>query len=237
MHLSGQTSFALYGGPRFAEHDFREAPSNADACAWLRRTQEWPDGRLALWGEAGCGKTHLLHIWAGRLGADPRSGAELSGLPDIPSAGIALDEADTAEEEALLHLLNAAREKGAPVLLAARIPPARWTVGLPDLASRLRAITAVGIGPPGDALLRTLLARLLADRQLRVEEEVQEWLIRRLPRSAAVLGDAVARLDTTGLNERRRINVRFAAKVLADMLRSDEISGTGDRHSRDNEAR
>ena len=95
----------------------------------------------------------------------------LSGLPELPAAGIAIDDADAvADEDALLHLLNAAGEAGLPVLLAARTPPARWAAHLPDLASRLRAMTAVEIGPPEDTLLRTLLARLLADRQLRVPE-------------------------------------------------------------------
>jgi chromosomal replication initiation ATPase DnaA len=50
------------------------------------------------------------------------------------------------------------------VLLAARTPPAHWPVRLPDLASRLRATTAVEIAPPEDSLLRSLLARLLAER-------------------------------------------------------------------------
>ena len=31
--------------------DFLQAPSNADALAWLRRTADWPDGRLVIWGE------------------------------------------------------------------------------------------------------------------------------------------------------------------------------------------
>ncbi len=234
--MSGQSSFPLFGGPRFAAVDFREAPSNADACAWLRRTQEWPDGRLALWGEAGSGKTHLLHIWATERGADVRSGANLPGLPDIPPAGLAVDDADSAEEMPLLHLLNVAGETGVPILLAARAPPARWGVGLPDLASRLRAILAVAIGPPDDALLRVVLARLLADRQLRLPQQVQEWLVSRLPRSAAALGEAVARLDSVGLDEHRKITVPFTSEVLADMLRSDEISGTEEGASRDDEA-
>jgi chromosomal replication initiation ATPase DnaA len=216
--------------------DFREAPANADACAWLRRTPEWPDGRLALWGEAGRGKTHLLHIWAAQRGADLRPGADLRDLPEIPSTGIALDDADRAEEKSLLHLLNAAAEAGIPLLLAARAAPARWHVSLPDLASRLRAITAVAIGPPEDALLRILLARLLADRQLRVPEPVQDWLVRRLPRSAAALGEAVAKLDGVGLDEHRRITVPFASEVLADMLRPDEISGMDQEASQDDEA-
>ena len=87
-------------------------------------------------------------------------------------------------------------------------------------------MTAVEIGPPEDTLLRALLARLLADRQLRLPEPVQEWLVRRLPRSAAALHDAVARLDAVALDQHRNITVPFAARVLADLLAPDEISGT-----------
>jgi chromosomal replication initiation ATPase DnaA len=237
VRTSGQLTLAIFRGPRFAEADFRLAPSNADACAWLRRTAEWPDHRLAIWGEAGRGKSHLLRIWTERTGAELRTGASLSGLPDIPAAGIALDDADAVlDESALLHLLNAAGEAGLPVLLAARTPPARWAARLPDLASRLRAVTAVEIGPPEDTLLRTLLARLLADRQLRVSETVQEWLMRRLPRSAAALHDAVVRLDAVALDQHRNITVPFAARVLADVLAPDEISGSEGDHSREGEA-
>jgi chromosomal replication initiation ATPase DnaA len=235
--MSGQLTLSIFHGPRFAPADFHAAPSNADACAWLRRTPEWPNHRLALWGEAGRGKTHLLHIWAERAGAVLRTGAGLSGLPDIPQAGVAIDDADAvAEERALLHLLNAAAEAGVPVLLAARAPPSRWPVRLPDLASRLRAMTAVEIGPPEDDLLRALLARLLADRQLRLAEPVREWLTRRLPRSAAALRDAVERLDAASLDQHHSITVPFAAKVLADVLAPDEFSGPDDALSRERDA-
>lgn len=215
---------------RFTEADFREAPSNAEALQWLRLTATWPSGRLALWGGPGCGKTHLLHIWAARTGADIWPGAALSGLPDLPQqGGIALDDADAiVDEAALLHLLNAAGEAGLPVLLAGQTPPARWPIQLPDLTSRLRAITAVEIGPPEDALLQALLARLLRDRQLRVTDKVQNWLLRRLPRSAAAMRDAVERLDAVALNEQRTISIPFVRDVLGD-----EISGTDEAPSQD----
>jgi chromosomal replication initiation ATPase DnaA len=237
VQSSGQLALPIFCGPRFAEVDFRLASSNDEACAWLRRTEEWPNLRLALWGEGGRGKTHLLHIWADRTGARICQGPELSGLPALPTTGVALDQADAvADETTLLHLLNAAGEAGLPVLLAARPPPARWPVRLPDLASRLRAITAVEIGPPEDDLLRSLLARLLADRQLRLPETVQDWLVRRLPRSAAALGDAVGRLDQAALDRRRNITARFAAEVLQDILAPDEISGTEITPSREGDA-
>jgi chromosomal replication initiation ATPase DnaA len=237
VSTSGQLPLPLFRGPRFAAIDFREAPSNAAACAWLRRTADWPDRRLAIWGESGRGKTHLLHIWAARTGAVLWSGTGLAALPELPTAGIALDDADAVTDEtALLHLLNTAGEAGLPILLASPAPPSRWPVRLPDLASRLRAITAVEIGSPEDTLLRTLLARLLAERQLRLPEAVQEWLVQRLPRRASALGDAVGRLDAASLEQRRNITVRFAAVALADLLAPDEISGTVPPPSRDGPA-
>jgi chromosomal replication initiation ATPase DnaA len=235
MSSSGQLALSFFRGPSFAEVDFCRAESNAAACAWLCRTAEWPNHRLALWGEAGCGKTHLLRIWSQQSGAMLCSRFQLPGLPDVQGTGIAIDDAADVigDERALLHLLNAADEVGTPVLLAARTPPARWGVSLPDLASRLRAMMAVEIGAPEDTLLQALLARLLADRQLRLPGAVQDWLVRRLPRSAAALRDAVERLDAAALDEHRTITARFAARVLAPVLGPDEISRSGGAPSQD----
>lgn len=208
--------------PAYAAADFLAAPSNEAALAWLDRTEEWPDHRLALWGEAGRGKTHMLRLWAGRRGAALLAGPDLRGLPDQPaSGGVAIDDAVAiAEEPALLHLLNAAHEAGLPVLLAARTPPARWPVHLPDLASRLRAITSVEILPPEDSLLRALLLRLLADRQLPVRPDLQEWLLLRAPRSAAGLRALVARLDQAALAAGGAVTRTIANTVLAGLAAS-----------------
>jgi len=217
--VSDQLPLPFPHQPAYAAADFLAAPSNEAALTWLDRTPDWPDCRLALWGEPGCGKTHLLRLWAGRRGAAVLAGPDLLGLPAVPPAGgVALDDADAmAEEPALLHLLNAAREARLAVLLAARTPPARWPVRLPDLASRLRAVTAVEIMPPEDSLLRALLLRLLADRQLAVRPDLQDWLLLRLPRSPAALREAVARLDQAALAAGGGVTRSIAAGVVAAM--------------------
>lgn len=202
--------------------DFLAAPCNEAALAWIGAPAAWPAGRLIAHGGPGTGKTHLLHLFAERAGAALLPAAALRGLlppPDAPA--LAIDDAECApDERALLHVLNAAAERGLPVLLSAGAPPARWGTVLPDLASRLRASGTVEVLPPDDALLRALLARLFAERQLAVAVEVQEFLLARLPRTGAALREVVARIDRLALAEGRRIG-RGVAAVALESLAAD----------------
>lgn len=211
--------------------DFLVGAPNQDAWTWIGRMADWPDHRLLIWGEPGCGKTHLLHVWARRTGAEVRSATALSGLPAEPDgAGLAIDDADqAADEPALLHLLNLCRERAIPVLLAAGSPPARWTIRLPDLASRLRATTSVPILPPDDMFRHSLLLRLLGDHHLRFTPTLPDWMLRRVGRSPQDLRDAVERLDHATLAERVRLTRKFAARVLG--LREAELDSADDENA------
>jgi len=216
-----QLALPFVHAPGLTAADFLPGPGAGAALAWLARPAGWPAGRLVLWGEAGAGKTHLLHVWAGQHRATLLPAA----TPHWPRGPVAVDDADLAtDEHALLHLLNAAAESCHPVLLAARTPPARWPTRLPDLASRLRATAAVELRPADDAFLRTLLARLLSDRQLVVADPVQDWLLTRLPRTPAAMREAAARLDRAALAAGAPVTRTLAAAALADLIH--DTSGT-----------
>ena len=212
-----QLALPFVHAPRLTEAEFLPSASTRPALAWL--SAEWPGRRLALWGSPGSGKTHLLHIWSTRAGASLIDGPTLRDI--APSGPLAIDDADLAPETALFHALNAAQEAGHPVLLAARTPPARWPTRLPDLASRLRATIAVPLGAADEAFLRTLLGRLLSDRQLIVPAPVQDWLLAVLPRDPAALREAAARLDRAGLAAGRSVTRTLAAQTLQSLLCED----------------
>ncbi len=219
-----QLAFRFPHRDRYDPQAFLQGPCNAEALAWLDNGAAWPNLRLAIHGDHGAGKTHLLHRFAARQAATLLPAGTIRGLPRLPEQGaIAIDDADTAPDpEALLHLLNAAAESRRPVLLSGCAPPARWRPALPDLDSRLRAITAVGLGPPDDEMLKALLTRLIAERQLRVEETVQAYLLARLPRSCAALREAAARLDRASLAAGKRVTRALAAETLQRLQEETE---------------
>ncbi len=215
--MTRQLALALPLGVSDARADVVEDASNAEALAWLDRPADWPLRRLALWGPAGAGKTHLARAAARERGWRWVDGPQLRGLPD-PAPGTVVDDADcVAEERSLLHLINLCAERGEFLLLTGRAPPARWGIALPDLASRLRATHAVALGMPGDDLLQALLAKHFADRQLLVPAELQAWLLARLPREAAAIAEVAARLDRAALMLGRRVTRGLAREVMAGM--------------------
>ncbi|WP_368415308.1 HdaA/DnaA family protein [Falsiroseomonas sp.] len=210
-----QLALPLAAAPSSARADLVEDASNAEALAWIDRPGAWPLRRLALHGAAGVGKSHMLRATAAGQGWRLLAGPALTeALALGPCPGTVLDDADTAAETPLFHLINHHAEAGLPLLLAARGAPARWPTQLPDLASRLRATFAIGIGAPSDALLAALLGKHLADRQLRVEAEVQSYLLARLPREAAAIAVAVAALDAAALAAGAPITRPLAREVL-----------------------
>lgn len=210
--------------PTFAREDFVVSEGNREALAWIDRWPDWPAPVLALSGPPGSGKTHLARIWAAQTTAAVLDAPDLEGksVPDLTAlteahAAILVDHADRAPERALFHLYNLMRERRGHLLLVAELPPAHWRIKLPDLASRLRAAPAVAVAPPDDELLGSIILKQLSDRQLHAGPGVVQYLVARMERSAEAARRVVAALDRRALSERREIDRRLAADVLAEL--------------------
>jgi chromosomal replication initiation ATPase DnaA len=223
--MANQLTFDLaLPPPTYAREDFVVAEGNREALAWIDRWPDWPAPALALNGPTGCGKTHLGRIWAAQSGAVVIEGTDLEGksvadLTDLAAASpaIVIEEAQRAPERALFHLYNLMRERRGSLLLISPEPPARWSIALPDLASRLRAAPAVAVAPPDDELLGSIILKQLADRQLHAGAGVVQYLVSRMERSAEAARRVVAALDRRALAERREIDRRLAIDVLAEI--------------------
>jgi chromosomal replication initiation ATPase DnaA len=216
-----QLILELSRGTALGRADFFVSGGNRGAADWIDRWPAWPSPALVVHGPPGCGKTHLAHLWCERASAILVPGASLDEarlrqLLDGSEYRVAVDDADRADEAALLHLFNACREGSGSLLLTARVSPGTWSVALPDLGSRLRAALAVGIGLPDDLLLGAVLAKHFADRQVLVAAEVIAYLVRHMERSLAAAVEIAAALDAQAISIGGAITVPLARRILAE---------------------
>lgn len=212
-----QLAFELAHAESFSRDDFVAGPSNSEALAAVERWPDWPASALVLVGPEGAGKSHLAAIWAENAGARFLSARALAhtNLPAALATGALVVEDiahDAFDERALFHLLNLARETEASLLLTARHPDA-LKPALPDLASRLKAIPTVRLAAPDDALLRAVLMKLFADRQIPADEALIAFLAARIERSVAAARAAVVRLDAEALRLHRPAGRALAAEL------------------------
>jgi chromosomal replication initiation ATPase DnaA len=201
--------------------DYLVGGSNRAAFELLERWPDWPSPVVVLAGPVGAGKTHLVRAFQDETGAAVLPAAELTAnsvqtLVAAPSTVI--EDAHLGfDNTALFHLLNAARQAGKTVLITSRTWPASWKISLPDLQSRLRAATPVEILEPDDDLLRRVLVKLFADRQIAVDQGVVDYLVVRMERSLEVAMRAVEAIDQEALAGRVKITKPLAGRVLENV--------------------
>ena len=217
--------------PAPTREDFLVAPCNRAAVAWIDRWPDWAAPAMCLVGPRASGKSHLAAVWRARTGAPATSGDRLGTREPsdwLDARGcLVIEDADRGlDETAAFHLYNMAHEAGGSLLFTAAAAPSRWDVTLPDLRSRLGAVMVAEIAAPDDALLGGLLIKLFNDRQTSVTPEVVAYLLARMERSFAEARRLVDVLDRTAIDERRRVTVPLARRVLA-LPRMAAAGGTG----------
>jgi len=219
MSADAQLHFSFEHRPAMGQEDFLVAPCNEQAVKWIDSWPDWTAPALCLHGPTGCGKTHLAHVWQARSDAVMLEAQEIAGqAPDDLLSGATnciVENADRdADEPTLLHLYNVLSERGGHLLLTAEQPPARWSIALDDLRSRLTAAPAVQIGKPDEGLVGAVMIKLFADRQILIGKDVLVYLVMRIERSFDAARRVVDAVDSAALASHRRLTVPLARDVL-----------------------
>lgn len=220
---NSQIPFDLGHRTAMAREDFLIAPSNQDAVAWIDLWPEWPAPSLIIYGPVASGKSHLAAVWGQKAGAacvKPESLND-SSIRHIAGAAnhIILEDADDLignleSEKGLFHLYNLFKEEKRSILITLKEPPVRRDFALPDLASRLRAAPCVAIREPDDVLLGAILVKLFNDRQLRVGQDVINYILPRIERSFEAVQQFVSVIDRAALVNKKRISVALVRDIL-----------------------
>lgn len=207
----------------FDADDFVTGSSNSIAKAHIDIWPNWVQPSLFLSGPEGSGKSHLASLWCHRSGAVRVSASDFceSHLENlIRKRCFVIEDVDRSipNENNLLHALNLVVEGGGSLLLTMRSAGAlSLPVSLCDLRSRLGALPVVRMGPPDDNLLRGVVVKLLADRQIHIEAKDLDYMILRMRRSFHDAICLVSEIDRRSLAEKKGIRRSLVAGVLRDM--------------------
>jgi len=199
--------------------DFLVSDSNRAAVDLIERWPSWPYWAAVVVGPAGSGKSHLVNVWrarsgGGRIDAGMLGEASISGLDRDKALAIEDIDRGVADERLMFHVLNLARQHRHTVLLTSRRAPGEIEISVPDLRSRLRALPVVAIAAPDEPLLRAMLVKLFADRQLAVEPHVVAYIALHMERSTEAAVRIVAEADRLSLATKRKVTRALAAAAL-----------------------
>lgn len=214
MIFTKQLTLGLPYRSTFDREDFIVAPCNADAVTWLDLYPHWSAHALLIHGPAGCGKTHLSHIFTrNHISARDLHHFDDSIHPNTPRLVVEhIDE--TTDETELFHLFNWTCEQGIGLLMTARRVP---TFHLPDLASRMALVQKIEILPPDDELIYAVLGKAFAERNILVDTAVLEYAVRQTERSFPAIQALINGADNLSLEQNRRITIPIIKQVLADL--------------------
>ena len=203
---------------------------NAEAltglAAWL--APESRESSLFLWGEAGAGKTHLLHASEARY-SDAVTDPDLAELGEMQPLH-AVDNVDVLSEAgqiALFNLFNRLRAAGGRLLTAGSQPPRQLALR-EDLRTRLGSGLIYRLHTLTDGEKIDALTAHATARGLRLPPDGLNYLLARAPRDMRSLTAFLIALDRYSLEHKRAITLPLLREVLQTAMNFDAVPKDND---------
>ena len=226
--------------PRYGFTDFIPCSGNATALDFAHRviSVKEPEKLLYIYGPSGSGKTHLLNAVAGSLsreGCRVIKCSDLAGInPELAhkllsvGKGMILDDLDIlppspCSRNAVWEAFNRHHSAGHPVVMAGRFHPKEMKNLDDHLVSRLMWGLVASMDISDDNSRKMLIAKLAADRQILLPEEVAAWLVTALPRDLGSLAGACESLYRAALEQKRKISLRLAKELFASHQKPEGV--------------
>jgi DnaA family protein len=195
------------------------AGRNVELLSALRHSLASPQGEhcLYLWGEAGCGKTHLLQAIVVSARSAGKSAICLCGAVPQAMEVVAVDDVETLDEDAqvaLFALYNRMRESGGLLLISGKQAPAFLRLR-DDLRTRLGWGLVYQVHALNDAEKTEALRHHAQARGFDLPNEVTSYLLRHGRRDLPSLLVTLDALDERCLTLKRGASVPLLKEVMA----------------------
>jgi len=202
----------------FNYDDYFVSKCNYFAYNLIESWPNWPKKIINVFGEKGCGKTHLSNIFDKKNKAKKIKEKELS-FDFIKTLKIyqnlILDNYDNYLNERLFFsFLNFVDQDNKFLIINSRSPLINYQFNLPDLNSRIKNILIAEIKYPDDEMIFALLLKNFSDRQIKIEKKLIDYVVKRIDRSYSKISEFIYKVDEVSLKKKKRIDLKIIKELI-----------------------
>ena len=204
---------------KYYEQDYYVSSNNFSAYKLIDGWPNWPGKWLNIFGESGCGKTHLSKILEQKIKKTKLIEAKnindklISNLNSFEC--LIIDNFDNNINENLFYsVLNQSKQLDIFVLINSKNSIKKNQFNLNDLKSRISSFVFIGIELPTDDLLKVIITKVLSDKQIKISAKLIDFIINNVERSYKKMFKFLKELDELSLSTGKSININLIKKVL-----------------------
>jgi len=202
----------------YQKEDFYVSPSNQEAYDLINSWPKWIKRIINIFGPSGSGKTHLASILKSKTSCLQINSHELDEKTFLKfktkEAIIIENLNEKVSENFLFSLWNVALQDNKYFLITSEKPISSYKFKLDDLISRVNSSLIIGINLPTDELISVILAKSFSDKQINVEKNHIDYIIKRIDRSYEKISQFILTLDKYSLKKGSPIGLKLIKEVL-----------------------
>ena len=184
----------------------------------------WPETSInnnifCIYGPTGSGKTHISKVWMEKSNAvifKCLSDLSFDCFNNFDRNLIFEDVAPNKNwpENLLFEFINEIKSSNLSLLITCSSDPLKLKWKTKDLVSRFTSFTNIEIKLPDDFLIKKLLIKQFADRQLSLDNEQIEYISKRIERSYSSVIQIVDRIDNLALQQKKSISKNIIKEAI-----------------------
>ena len=202
----------------FKDEDFYVSSSNYYAFNLISTWPKWEKNFLNICGEKYSGKTHLSQIFLnknkGKIIESKKFIFNKAENLRIYQNIILEDFNNDIDEESIFSLINFVDQNNKYLVINSLKPINEMYFNLKDLKSRAKNSLVAKIEDPDDQLIKVLLAKNFSDRQIKIDNKLIEFAVKRITRSYGKIFEFIYKIDEMSLKMKKSIDLKTVKKVL-----------------------
>lgn len=202
----------------YKKDDFFVSKSNFFAFNLIDTWPKWEKNIINICGEKYSGKTHLSQIFLnknkGKIIESKKFIFNKAENLRIYQNIILEDFNDDIDEESIFSLINFVDQNNKYLVINSLNPINEMNFNLKDLKSRAKNSLVAKIENPDDQLIKVLLAKNFSDRQIKIDNKLIEFAVKRITRSYGKIFEFIYKIDEMSLKMKKSIDLKTVKKVL-----------------------